>query len=210
VHPELDQDRALGRQRRLEVDDLAVRPAPGLLGGEALDPLDEHPAVPGAVEDGHAAPAREHRPEAPEEVVPLLVVRRRRELRHPRVPRVELVDQPLDGAALAGGVPALEQHQQRRADLAAADLTAEQQPQVHQSFLGLRQLLLGVLLRQVPAEVHLRQAAHAPSRYSSTPCTTSTPVGPARLEVHRDGRRVSDAGRRLGNFACPRGVAPLR
>ena len=35
-----------------------VRPAPLLLGGEALDPLDEHPAVPGAVEHGHAAPAR--------------------------------------------------------------------------------------------------------------------------------------------------------
>ena len=41
----------------LEADDLLVRPAPLLVGGEALDALDEHPPVPAAVEHGHPAEA---------------------------------------------------------------------------------------------------------------------------------------------------------
>ena len=99
---------------RSNCGDLLVRPRPLLLRGVALDPLDEHPAVPGAVQDREAAPARQHRPEPPEEVVALLVVRRGGELRHPHVPRVQRLDQALDRAALPGGVPALEDHAQRR------------------------------------------------------------------------------------------------
>ena len=41
----------------LEVDDLPVGAHPVGLGGEALDPLDEHAPVPAAVEDGEV-PAR--------------------------------------------------------------------------------------------------------------------------------------------------------
>src|SRR6185437_13416687 len=70
VQPELDQDRAVVHQRPLELADLLVGPAPLVLGGEALDPLDQDPAVPGPVEHGHAAPARQLRPEPPEIVVP--------------------------------------------------------------------------------------------------------------------------------------------
>ena len=99
---------------RLEVDDLVVRPPPLLLGREALDPFDQHPAVPGPVQHRHATPARQDRPEPPQEVVPLLVMGRSGELRDPHVPRVQLGHQPLDGTTLAGGVPALEDHAQRR------------------------------------------------------------------------------------------------
>ena len=74
---------ALVRERALEVVDLAVGAHPLLAAREALDPLDENPAVPRAVEDGHASPARDLRPEAPQEVVALLVRRRGGELSSP-------------------------------------------------------------------------------------------------------------------------------
>src|SRR5438093_1125416 len=74
VHPELDQDHPLGDERLLELDDLVVRAHPLLFGGEPLDAFDQYPPVPRPVEDGHPAPTRQHRPETPQEVVPLLVV----------------------------------------------------------------------------------------------------------------------------------------
>src|SRR5207237_3994883 len=97
-----------------ELDDLLVRARPLLLAGEPLDPFDEHPAVPGPVEHGHAAPTRQRGPEAPEEVVSLGVGRRRRELSHAYVPGVEAGHQPLDRPALARSVPTLEQDAERR------------------------------------------------------------------------------------------------
>ena len=111
VQPELDDQHALGGQRALEAGDLVVGAAPLLLGREALHPLDQHPPVPGAVEHGHAAPAGQRRREAPEEVVALLVGRRRRERGHAHVAVVELRGEALDRAALARRVPALEQDQ---------------------------------------------------------------------------------------------------
>ena len=63
-------------ERRLEVDDLLVAAPPLLLRGEALDALDEHPAVPAAVEHGHPAEAGQLPVEAPQVVVTLLVVGR--------------------------------------------------------------------------------------------------------------------------------------
>jgi hypothetical protein len=140
MHPELHEDHALGREAGLEGRDLAVGPLPLLLGGEPLDPLDEDPAVPGPVEHRHAAPARKLGPEPPQEVVALLVVRRCRELRNAHVPRVEMVHEPLDGAALAGGVPALEDDAQRRPDGAVAQLTAEGEAQPQESVLLLPEL----------------------------------------------------------------------
>ncbi|HEX2265641.1 MAG TPA: hypothetical protein VHH14_05100, partial [Solirubrobacterales bacterium] len=44
--------------------------------------------------------------------------------------RVQRRRQPLDRAALAGGVPALEDDGQRRPDLAVADQPAQRQPQL--------------------------------------------------------------------------------
>ena len=153
VHPELDHDHALFGQRVLEVGDLLVGPPPLHLGGEVLHPLDQHPPVPAAVEDGHAAPSGQRRPEAPQEVVAQLVGRRRGERGHVHVPGVERLDQPLDGATLAGGVPALEDDADRRAEVAVVELTAVDQPQVEQAALRLaetlRLLVLGELQREV-------------------------------------------------------------
>src|SRR4051794_13117226 len=47
VHPELDEGHPLGGEHALEAVDLVVGAAPLLLGGVALDALDEHPPVPG-------------------------------------------------------------------------------------------------------------------------------------------------------------------
>ena len=76
VHPELDHDHPLFGQGVLEVVDLLIGPAPLHLGRQVLDPLDQDPPVPAAVEDRHAAPSGQRRPEAPQEVVPQLVGRR--------------------------------------------------------------------------------------------------------------------------------------
>src|SRR5262249_54454573 len=57
VQPALDEDHALLPQRALERVDLLVGAAPVLLRRQLLDALDQHPAVPGAVEHGHATPA---------------------------------------------------------------------------------------------------------------------------------------------------------
>src|SRR4051812_4822219 len=136
VEPELDQDRALVGEGPLETVDLVVGPQPLLPRSQLLDPLDEDASVPGAIEDRHPAPARQDLPEAPEEVVALLVVGRGGELDDADVAGVDLGDQPLDAAALAGGVPALEEDADRRAELALADQAAEGEPQLAQPLPG--------------------------------------------------------------------------
>src|SRR5262249_34374448 len=65
VEPELDQDHSLVGERALEAVDLVVGSKPLLAGGEALDSLDEHPPVPGAVDHGQPTPSRQQGEEAP-------------------------------------------------------------------------------------------------------------------------------------------------
>src|SRR3954452_10434077 len=96
VEPELDQDRALVGERALKAVYLVIRAQPLLAGRVLLDPLDEHPPIPRAVEHGHPSPTRQIGPEAPEEVMALLVMGRCRELHDPNVPRIDLGYQPLD------------------------------------------------------------------------------------------------------------------
>jgi hypothetical protein len=160
VHPELDEDHPLGREGLLELHDLLVGARPLLLGGELLDPLHEHASVPGAVEHGHASPARQHGPEPPEEVVALLVVGGRGELRHTDVAGVERGDQALDRSALPRRVPALEDDAQRRPEPGLADLPTQHQAQVQQA--PRRGLQPGRLLtlRHPDGEVDLGQPAH--------------------------------------------------
>jgi hypothetical protein len=100
-------------------------------------------------------------------VVALLVVRGSRELLDAHVPRVEWGDQALDGAALAGGVPALEQHAQRRAE-PVADQAAEHEPQREQPALRRVQPLGLLLLAQPQRQVELVQRAHGGNLQSLT------------------------------------------
>src|SRR4051794_3511745 len=123
VQPELHQDASLDHQGTFESDDHLVGAPPLLLGGESLDPLDEHAAVPAAVEDAHPAETGHGAVEAPQEVVALLVVARRAVRRHRVVPWVEVLHDALDRSALATGVAALEHHHESRAEGSVAELT---------------------------------------------------------------------------------------
>ena len=100
------------------------------------------------------------RPEPPQPVVALLVVRRRGERLHAHVARVERSDEPLDRAALAGGVPALEQHAQRRADPLVADQAAEHEPQLQQPRLRASQPLGLLLLGEGEVQIEVIEAPH--------------------------------------------------
>ncbi|MNS58653.1 hypothetical protein D3C72_915800 [compost metagenome] len=63
--PEFQHQRAARDELLFEVVDLGVRPAP--FGGrdQLFDAFDQHPAIPGAVEDRDASVARDAAPEAP-------------------------------------------------------------------------------------------------------------------------------------------------
>ena len=148
VHPEFDHDHALFGQRVLEVVDLVIGPAPLHLGGQVLHALDQHAAVPAAIEDGHPTPARQGRPEAPEEVVPELVGRGCREGRNVHVARIERLDQALDGPALAGGVPPLEDDADGRAQFPPAELATVDQPEMQDPELRLAEAFGLLVLRE--------------------------------------------------------------
>jgi hypothetical protein len=170
VQPELDDDHALVGQRPLEVDDLPVGAPPLLLGGELLHPLDQDPAVPGPVEHRHATPAGQHRPEPPQEVMAFLVVGRRGELGHPDVPRVERRDQPFDCATLAGRVPPLEDHANRRSEpRLVPDLAAQRQPQLQQPVLSRGQPGRLLLRAQLRAQIQPGESAALANHASRLP-----------------------------------------
>src|SRR5205823_14096306 len=101
VQPELDEDHALERLRPLELDDLLVRAALLVHAREPLHALDEHPAVPGAVEHGHPAPAGKGGDEAGQVVMAPVVVVGGAEGGHAHMSLVEVGHQALDRAALA-------------------------------------------------------------------------------------------------------------
>ena len=125
VQPELHDDHALEHERALELHDLLVGPPPLLGRGVALEPLDQHPPVPAPVEHGHAAEPGELAVEPPEEVMALLVERRRRERGDTVVAGVEALDELADGAALAGRIGSFEHDQQPWPELPVAELAAE-------------------------------------------------------------------------------------
>ena len=106
---------------------------------EAHHPLDSGPVVPGPVEQHDLSARRQVLDIALEVPLALLALGRLVQRHHARAARVEVLGEPLDGAALAGSVPALEQHD----DLLAGLL----HPLLHlQQFdLQLRLVLLVVL-----------------------------------------------------------------
>src|ERR1035441_4986811 len=106
VDPELRQDDPKIFQLALEGVDLFVGALPFLLGGEALDALHQHAAVPGAVEDGDLAALGKPAPETVEVMAGLVLALRRGNGVDHVAARIEFLGDSLDGAALAGGIPA--------------------------------------------------------------------------------------------------------
>ena len=133
----------------LELDDLGVGAGPLLDRGEPFDSLDQHPAVPAAVEHAHPAEARDLAPEPPQEVVTLLAPVGLGVGVHGEVARVERLDDTADRTALAAGVDALDHDQQAGSDVFLADLAAEGEPEFDEPLLRRRQPLL--VLVSVPS-----------------------------------------------------------
>src|SRR6516165_6869289 len=66
LQPELDDDHASVDEQLLELVDLVVGSHPVRRGAKPFDALYQHPAIPGAVEDGDAAASRQVAPKAPQ------------------------------------------------------------------------------------------------------------------------------------------------
>ena len=98
--------------RRLPHELQVLRPA-----AEPHHPLDAGPVVPGPVEQHDLAGRRQVRDVALEVPLGRLPLARLLQRHHPGAARVEVLHEPLDGAALAGGVAPLEQDHQPLARL---------------------------------------------------------------------------------------------
>ena len=149
------QPAADGPSSTLARSKLTISSYAGSTGFPSRNPrcLDEHPPIPAAIEHRHPAEPRHIGVKAPQERVALLVERGLGEGRHPVMPRVERLDEALDGAALSGGVAALEHEQDARAELARAHLATDVQTQLQPAPLGGGKSLLvfraGDALREV-------------------------------------------------------------
>ena len=88
------------------------------------------------------------------------IVRRRRELLHAHVARIERGDQSLDRAALAGRVPALEDREQRRAEPLVTGQPAEHEPELQQAGLRRLELLSLFVAAELQVQIQIVQAAH--------------------------------------------------
>ena len=118
AEPVLAQHDAVLMQHPLEDGGLVQEP-PVLLGGaESHHAFDAPAVVPTAVEQDDLAGGRQLGHVALEVPLRLLALRGRRQRRDPRDARVQVLGDPFDGPALAGGVAALEDHDQALAVLA--------------------------------------------------------------------------------------------
>src|SRR4249919_383658 len=90
----------------------------------------------------------------------LLVERGGGELRDAHVARVQTGDEPLDRAALAGRVPALEEDQNGRAQAAVARQAGEPQAQGQQSLLSGREAFGLLVAVELEREVEVVESAH--------------------------------------------------
>ena len=98
----------MGGELGLEVVQFRVGAAPLGVAAEAFDPFDEYATIPGAIVNCDAAGARRVAPKAPEVVVLFFFVGGLRDGDHAKITGVECAREPADRAALAGGVPTLE------------------------------------------------------------------------------------------------------
>ena len=95
---------------RLELVDLVIGAFEIALAAEFLHLLDQHAAIPAAIEHSDVLVGREPGPEAPEEVMAPLFLARRGDRPDLVIARIEQRGHALDDAALAGSIPSLEHH----------------------------------------------------------------------------------------------------
>src|SRR5579883_416438 len=126
MHEQLDEAHAGVGQRVLELVDLAVGALPFRRGAETLDPLDQHTAIPGAVEDRPVCRRRDALPEAPQEMAALLLGGRRADAPDLGRARFQAEHDALDQAAFAGGIPAVDADDDAAAGAQMVNLQVEE------------------------------------------------------------------------------------
>ena len=108
MEPEFEYDDAVVRQLGFEFIEFVVGAPPFRGSAETLDPLDEHATVPGSIVDGDAAGSGHMAPESPQVMVGLFLVGGFGDRDDAIVAGIDGAGEAADGAALAGGIPALE------------------------------------------------------------------------------------------------------
>ena len=126
VQEELHDPVAVVGQCALEIRDVLVGRAPGLLGSELLDAFHQHTAVPAPVEDGDFSIVRNLLPESPEPGHVGLVGPRAADRVKLEAARFQPFGQGIDGGAFAGRVPAFEDDDGRDLGLPTCLLDLEQ------------------------------------------------------------------------------------
>src|SRR3989338_221641 len=106
--PEFDQHDVVAYQLRLEVVDLAVGAHPVGFRAEALDALDQHTDIPGAVKNRQPAAPRDMPPETPQVGLGALLFGRGGNRDNVVLARIQRAGDAADRAALAGGIVAFE------------------------------------------------------------------------------------------------------
>ena len=157
LEPELDDHGSSRHQLVFEIVDFGVGPQPILLGAESLDSFDQHPTVPGAVEDGDATGTRHMTPEAPQIGLSAFLLGRRGNGNDLVLAGVKGFDRAAYAAPLASRIRPLEDHDQRAA-LGKPGIVG----QLEKPTLPMGQFPLILLLGQLLAEIAARaqQLAH--------------------------------------------------
>ncbi|RMN28854.1 hypothetical protein ALQ62_05520 [Pseudomonas coronafaciens pv. zizaniae] len=145
--PELDDHHTRFRELFFKIVDFGVSALPVRVAAKTLDPLDQHAAIPRAVEDGEFAARRYLAPEPPQIRLRSLVLSRRSDRHDGVLTRVQCSGNPSDSAAFTCCVIAFEHGQQCMA-LHAFVAHVAGQPRL----LG-DQLFLIVVLAQLQAQV---------------------------------------------------------
>ncbi|KPW34280.1 Uncharacterized protein ALO87_05618 [Pseudomonas syringae pv. apii] len=110
--PELDHHHAGFGELLFEIVDFGVGAFPVGLAAKAFDPLDQHPAVPRAVEDGEFAACRYLPPETPQIRLRTLILSRRSNRHDGVLTRVQRRRDPANCPAFASSVIAFEHRHQ--------------------------------------------------------------------------------------------------
>src|SRR3984893_1465594 len=113
LQPELDDNRVAGGELFLELVDLVVGTHPLVDRAITFYPFDQHPTVPGAIENHDPAVRRYVTPEPPQVGLRALVLGRRGDGHGDVLPRIERAGDAPNRAAFAGSVRTFEDEDQR-------------------------------------------------------------------------------------------------